>query len=594
MGIRFGVAGYAAALLWEPIWTMAATGTLVVLLAIRKAYREIHDWTLRNATGNFVVAAATVLNYADRDPATWLAVPRPRLTWVPIPVRPVLLRTARRMWAIGERLERVLARLAVPQLRVPLEDDDARVLVQLDADMVAKTNTQELVRLGTARLPEGPWSGTHHEAKLTVEFKHPKRPPSEVWYDEDAFRQYRVDEVPIGKAAGDEWRCLPLKELTPHAVMSATTGWCKTTTANVYIAHTTGNGGRALLNDPKRISYTQVFGGLSNVSIRTTAEGWASHQEEFYEEMERRYKLIERFPEIKNNPEDYFQPWFLVNDERGSYVADLKDWWKSQGEKGMPATLRLEKKVLWQGRAAAMYQFDLAQQAGLEVFIDSDGRDQRMARIASGPQTRSSWMMLFPGIAKKGVAMKKGRAMLGIGVDSVEEIQLAQVSDEQARAFAEAGAALADKQNKERAKRLAALIEGAVPGRDSVSLPGGNPVGVPGQRRDSGTEENGEKEPSERSAKIVSADAGKSADQNTETGIEEAGEGRDNGEDNVPDASLIVGLKAAADFLGTNEEAFRKARQRNPIPNEVRRGVFPAWARLDLAEWHAQRPRAGA
>src|SRR5262249_13014968 len=158
---------------------------------------------------------------------------------------------------------------------------------------------------------------------------------------------------------------------------------------------------------------------------------------------------------------------------RGSYVSEVKAWWRGQGGKGPAPVFRTEKLNLWQSRAAAMYKLDAAQQANLDVFLESDGRDQRMARGAAGPQTQTCWIMLFPGIAKVKVMMKKGRAMLGIGPDNVEEVQLAQVSIEDARAFAEAGSAIAEKENTEREKRLAALV--------GASVPAAGPTGSPGE-----------------------------------------------------------------------------------------------------------------
>jgi hypothetical protein len=306
--------------------------------------------------------------------------------------------------------------------------------------------------------------------------------------------------------------------------------------------------------------------------------------------MEDRYELIERFPEIKENPELYFQPWFLLNDERGSYVSDIRDWAKQRGEKGTPLPLRQEKKILWQSRAAGMYVADFAQQANLPVFIDSDGRDQRMWRIASGPQSRSAWFMLFPGVAKMRVAMKKGRALLGIGVDSVEEIQLAQLSDDQAREFVEAGIGIADREAARRRERISALIAS----ESDTSVRAASP---------------GETDPDVRPSVPDTRTTGSESETDSTSPVgmlpgqrdsEMSADAADAGSANVldlratPDTpETIVGLEAAADFLGITKDAFEKGRQRRPIHGEFRTGVQPSWRPLDLREWRNQAPRAG-
>jgi hypothetical protein len=325
--------------------------------------------------------------------------------------------------------------------------------------------------------------------------------------------------------------------------------------------------------------------------IKSTLGGWIDNIERFNDEMNRRYELIEQHPEIADDPELYFQPWFLVTDEKGSLTSEIKAWWKDKGEKGLPEPLRLEKINLWQARAAAMYMFDLAQQANLDVFLDSDGRDQRMARIAAGPQTRSSWMMLFPGVAKVKALMKKGRAMLGIGPDDVKEVQLAQVSIEDARAFAEAGAAIAKKENATRAQRVSELSGTSVPEDSSEGLPGQTSPNVPGQSRDGQSGElsrgNGH-----RTAFPINNSQVQDGSMDTSTAaVSTVQDTVENGQES--DEQWVVGVQDAADLLGMKRANFEKSRQRRPIDGETRRGTQPAWTVLDLQEWRSQAPRAG-
>lgn len=607
MIVRWAVAGYGYALYIAPWATLLSSGAVAVAVVVHKVLRLVQDKVFNRTLGVFAQGAAALLD-DQGDPRRWIAAPKVRLTWLPIALDPRITRAARR---ISEGLEQQLGKLAVPALRMPLENDDATVRIALDASLINKNAINELGRMGQARIPEGPWKHHHNEAGLVLEFKHPKRPPADVVYDDDVFHQYPATEVPIGKSA-DGWETLPLAKLTPHIVMSATTGWCKTTTANVYVAHMLGNGARGFINDPKRIGFLSAFGDLPNCTIRTTATGWEETNWLFLTEMERRYELIEQHPEIKEKPELYFQPWFMLNDERGSYVSDLKDSWKAQEEKGMPVTLRREKKILWQSRAALMFVADFAQQANLPVFIDSDGRDQRMGRIASGPQTRSAWTMMFPGTAKKSIPVKKGRAVMGIGVDSVKEIQLARITDENARAYAQAGIAIADREEKARAKRLQDLIAGqSAPVRpaDAPTSPDKIHPSVPGQSVSGGTEgADGAPVPGiEHVPAAINSDSAAGESTNGPEGapgnpaeITMGGltENDQQASGSVPPADsggeLIVGIQDGASFLGMTKDNFDRSRRRRAIQGETRVGIQPAWRPLDLTEWRAQAPRAGA
>jgi hypothetical protein len=60
------------------------------------------------------------------------------------------------------------------------------------------------------------------------------------------------------------------------------------------------------------------------------------------------------------------------------------------------------------------------------------------------------------------------------------------------------------------------------------------------------------------------------------------------------DAREVVGLAAAAELLGMELEAFKKARQRRPVPGETAGpdGRTPAWPADALTRWRAERPSA--
>jgi hypothetical protein len=612
MAARWGGTAYVVAFLLQPLPVAVLTGVVVIVAAVRRVAREVHDRLHGKVTEHWVELAGNTLGWSrGTDPLTWIAIPRPRLMWnrIAMPERVTLM--ARHL---GEWAEHAVANLAYPSLRVPLDDDDAKVVVHYPATSAVDRLASEIANVIKARLPLGPWDYSHSNGAMTITFRHPKRPPSQVTYDEEAFQQYSVTEIPIGKDANG-WRVIPVKKLTPHTIISATTGWCKTTLLNVIIAHTAGNGARVLINDPKRVGFLHLR-DLPNIEVRTSIEGQIDLIDEFLREMLARYEWIERFPEIKENPELYFQPWFYVEDEKGSLMSDIKDWWKAQGEKGVPLPFRKIKKILWQARAAGMYAVSAAQQAGVDVFIDSDGRDQYMARIASGPQTMVAYRLMFSG-SRKRVSTKKGRALFALGVDEPSELQLAMISDDETRNYAQSGMVIAERENEARRERLQKLVDAekaaGADGPTGVTGPGEMPANDPVNDQTTGAEGHSStvdlrKSRSVFDGELIDTDGDRHGDG---LSLVKPRQGDDaerpatvsEGESasvielpTQPATELVVGIPAGAAFLGMTEAAFVSARKRTPggIRGEVKVGASPAWPTLALKEWQTQRPRAGA
>jgi len=62
----------------------------------------------------------------------------------------------------------------------------------------------------------------------------------------------------------------------------------------------------------------------------------------------------------------------------------------------------------------------------------------------------------------------------------------------------------------------------------------------------------------------------------------------------LPGTVWITGISAAANYLSMTQAAFEKARQRQPVDGEIRRGNQPAWSADNLRAWAASRPRASS
>lgn len=468
-----------------------------------------------------------------------------------------------------------------------------------------------------AALPVGAWTARNDHRGLRIVFERTRLMPTDVPMGRAEFERYEFHTIPIGVEVTRRGRrrvvTIPLKAKTPHVSVAASTGWGKTTIANVILAHLLHHGAHAVILDPKSIGYVDAFRGVSPyVEIRTTVEGWVDVIRRVRDEMNRRYRLMEEcadrvkalgLPKMTEHAEMYFQPLAMLEDEKGSLTTAIDMWFKAEGGpegkpgKGTAPTFVQQQEILWRGRAAAVHMVTLAQQNNARVFLNTDMRDQYMFRILAGPQTRQSWEMTFPGSKKRAIPKKKGRAVYGVGPEGVREVHLGRISDADARESAIHGIGVGDRENQVRAELLA-LATGRAAWEVSplpfwVTPPGQTAAPVPGHAP-------------ERDARDPAPAPALSLVKNGSTGDSVADpDDRDdydldalNGDeftskrDDEDTPDLIVGEVAAAEYLGITVAAFSKRRKRAkngecpPINGEIRVGRSPAWPPLELTEWN--------
>lgn len=579
----------------------------------------------------------------------WVSSDHPRLA-TPAATRPL----ARLLAAASTRLTRLSEWVGKQGWHLPhwepapdLSDPNAVVIIHHDQvmDTSEEEKVLEFVRKVANERLRGEWEVRNCEGNTAWMLYHKEKFPSKVELSAAELEKYRYPVVFFGQDRHGNDVTANLRDETPHVSVAASTGWGKTTIANMILSALLYWGAYALVIDPKRVGYVGAFRNLPNVELRTTIEGQEAAVDQVKTEMNRRYEIMEGYldraaelglPNPMQRPEAYFKPIALVDDEKGSLTVALKQHWKEDGGKGTPKTLVDQQEILWRGRAAAIHVVTLAQQNNLEVFLNSDMRDQYMLRVLAGPQTASSWRMTFPGTKQKKVAAKKGRAMLGIGPSDPKEMQLAATTDSAAREAAEHGIAFGESEDQARAERLAQLT-GTVPWEVSplapwMGVPAGSAVNVPVQAMGTGTDTpsrgddktlfqrpdlrilygNGESvEDSLFPVELVVLDGGAGNDQETtveapaapssagpEPAVEEQADDVIKG---VAEAAAHLGYTASngykSDRAGVNAFKMTLTRQRgkgNPVPGETRRGKVLVWPRLELEEWHSKLPRAGA
>lgn len=653
----------------------AAAATIAIAVATARGVERAHR---RRKYGDIVApwweyVAAKIGHDSQTDPLRWVRFPNRTWSWEPVePVARLVAEDswlARRAPGLAEVLRRLATPIAergwvtawraagdvdgaspgarllgwtasalvylvertrtvrvVPRVKInDLDSDDARIEVHYPARYPGHSeDVAAISAIVCPRLP-GEWEVVNRNRQLMLEFRHPTRMPSSVLLTSADLAHSEALNPRIGKDANG-WVTVPLKAKTPHVSIAASTGWGKTTTANVLAAQLLGHGWRGVILDPKRVGFVGAFRNAGpNIEIRTTLEGQIEAIAQVREEMNRRYEFIENYIErvdelgmtpMRESPEEYFEPVFLLEDEKGSLTVAIKSWWKREGGgfkddgtpipgKGDPEPLIWMQEILWRGRQAAIHVITLAQQNNLNVFLNTDMRDQYMFRILSGPQTQSSWVMTFPGTRRKKISAKKGRAIYGIGPGETHDVQLAAITDAEARKCAEVGIKVSEAANAARAERLGkvlAMPPGAVSPRPLwVDGPAKIHSDVPGQasRRDTPAPS------ATRPLTLVTNAADKTAGSgavdpdgevaahhaNTQSSVDLDGSESDvedsiSGSADGPD--LVVGTAAAARFLGIKEDTFKQRRKRmdGVIPGETVVGRAKAWPRIELLEWN--------
>jgi hypothetical protein len=417
---------------------------------------------------------------------------------------------------------------------IDLDDDDANISIDLPVQWQGATEqTTAITAMINRRLP-GQWEANWRHAIYTVELNHPPPPPDSYTYnpaliDRDGF-------IPIAIGSRAKEYIIDLDGKTPHVGVFASTGWGKTVTIKGIVARARKQGAIIQICDPKRIGYL-CFKGVPGITIHTGIDRMLNAIQEFYNEVERRYEVMEELlgKEIVESgliPDDFsldpneYPRQVLVLDEMGTLVTDGKMKWKNDGNtSGTPTFIQNHSRNLWLGRAAKMHVIVGAHEASAEVLISNDLRNQFGMMIAAGPTSLGAWRKMFGNEPKMKTRSKKGAAIIGIG-DELTRVQLQYITDEMARSEA-----------------LSA--SNVQPDTPNPSPPGDMPASVHGH----------------------------------------------NG-----NGSLIVGIKAGAEFLKMTPAAFTKARQREPggiLYGEQREGRSPAWTRDALVSWHSLRVRAG-
>ena len=319
----------------------------------------------------------------------------------------------------------------------------AKITVRYPQKFSATEQDTKIVPEVINSLVGGQWDADHdhlHNRLVYVRRPLPKKLPTSLRYEDHPSDP--VDLIKFSQNIDHNWLTIDLTHLTPHVVVSASTGWGKTSILSLIIAHVAARGGLIDICDPKQIGFLSRkagefnLGGLPMIRISTELDEMLRTIERFRDEMD------ETNRKLKAGTADPDRPLrLLVIDELGTFNAMVIDQWQADGNKGTPTVFRDMRRILWQGRQSGFHVVNAAQQANVNaLFGTSDARDQYGLRIAAGPQSDDAWRMLFGRTTKIDSGAIKGRAIVGIGSE-LTTVQMAQITPTQARKIASRGRA---------------------------------------------------------------------------------------------------------------------------------------------------------
>lgn len=261
------------------------------------------------------------------------------------------------------------------------------------------------------------------------------------YYEYDRDGRWPIHRVPFAIDPDGRPVIGDLSSQAPHVLIGGGTGKGKTSTLTVFIAHVTARGGLVDIIDPKYIGYTEAFEGLPNVRVHVDLADAVAAVEEFHADMSERYQLKRGRADLTDS--DRFPTRLLVIDEMGSFTSMIREDWLDVRDKTDPPSSPTERRlqlILWQGRAADMHLVIAAQQANAQVIGSTDKREQFAMRIGCGAPGKRGGPLLFGTDDLPPVdPTVKGRGLACLEGDDVRAVQLAHISEDDARRVAARG-----------------------------------------------------------------------------------------------------------------------------------------------------------
>ncbi|MET8770916.1 pRL2-11 [Streptomyces sp. NPDC004658] len=485
-------------------------------------------------------------------------------------------------------------------LHVPLNfsDDDAEIRIDLPVDL--QFNEQKVSEMVVKKLAlQGvsfSWKYDGREPYVLVKKVH--RPPSKVVFADPKVREL-VQKVPesaplIGLERGHKIVSVDLDAESPHVLVSAGTGGGKSVILRTIASQLIHHGAHAYILDFKRVShlwargvknvrYCRDIADIHDALIALGAEG------------RRRIHAAEQLSDDAD-PSEVGPRIVILLEEINATMKQLNRYWEKIKEKGDPKispAVDALAEILFMGRAVRLHVLLVAQSATARALGGPEMRENFATRILAR-YTQNAWRMLVPEVQPAPKSTRHiGRAQVVLG-GVAHETQVMFMTDAEARAWAQAGAASEPSVTLDKAERTQGPRDPAHPvllGKHPTQDPGTQGISDKTTEVGLGRTQDGSPGPDIAAGPAEGADAGPSrlAEPDFEALAEPA----------APEAgdALVTLREAQQEHLPQlTLEALRMARKKDPdFPASAgKKGQQMLYRVSDLLKWERNRITASS
>lgn len=332
--------------------------------------------------------------------------------------------------AVQARAERTVTELLGPTARVTEVEwsENGRELQALEvrheagAKLAAGAYRTRIERVVSTMLP-GRWRARWELIEDRVRFEVRPPLPKSVPHPQPDLSVNALHYLPMAVGEDGEIISWHLRGTGPHLIVVGKTGQGKTVVINGIVMEASQRGWPVWICDPKRVEFMGMRGWPNVQIVATTVPDQVALIYRAWEEMERRYALIE----AGEADEASFEPLIFVLDEYRDFVGATAEWYAGIKARGMPTKCPVFEKVsslARKGRTARIHLVLGTQRPDAE-FLGGEMRDNFATRISLGRLSPQGAVMMWEA-SYIGVAIPRGIPGRGTAVsddDRPVEIQ---------------------------------------------------------------------------------------------------------------------------------------------------------------------------
>lgn len=268
-------------------------------------------------------------------------------------------------------------------------------------------------RVISTMLP-GRWRAKWDLLEDSVRFELRPPLPSKVDHPAIELDPDHLYKIPLAIGEDGEVIRWNLRGAAPHMIVVGKTGQGKTVVINGVVMEFCFRGWSVRICDPKRIEFMGLRGWPNVETVATAVEDQVALIYQTWQEMERRYALIES----GEATEDDFEPMLLVLDEYRDFVGMATAWYagiKVSGMQNKCPAFEWVASLARKGRSARIHLLLGTQRPDAE-FLGGEMRDNFATRMSLGRLSPQGAMMMWEA-AYIGVAVPRGKPGRGTAVD---------------------------------------------------------------------------------------------------------------------------------------------------------------------------------